>query len=66
MENFRLSRTTYQLIKRAVEALERISRELERYNDRHERTAEKVQTGRVPTNHDRQSNTRRLQDREPV
>ena len=40
MENFRLSRTTYQLIKRAVEALKRIGRELERYNDRHERKAE--------------------------
>ena len=37
MENLRLSRTTYQLIERAVEALERIGRELERYNDRHER-----------------------------
>ena len=40
MEKLRLSRTTYQLIERAVEALERIGRELERYNDRHERTAE--------------------------
>jgi hypothetical protein len=40
MENFRLSRATYQLIERAVEALERIGRELERYNDRHERTGE--------------------------
>jgi hypothetical protein len=39
MENVRLSRATYQLIERAVEALERIGRELERYNDRHERTA---------------------------
>ena len=39
MEKLRLSRTTYQLIERAVEALERIGRELERYNDRHERTA---------------------------
>ena len=37
MENFRLSRTTYRLIERAVEALEHIGRELERYNDRHER-----------------------------
>jgi len=37
MENLHLSRTTYQLIKRTVEALERIGRELERYNDRHER-----------------------------
>lgn len=40
METLRLSRTTYQLIERVVEALEYISRELERYNDRHERTAE--------------------------
>jgi len=40
MDSLRLSRTTYQLIERAVEALERIGRELERYNDRHERTAE--------------------------
>ena len=39
MENIQFSRTTYRLIERAVEALERISRELERYNDRHERTA---------------------------
>ena len=39
MEKLRLSRTTYQLIERAVEALERIGRELERYNDRHERSA---------------------------
>ena len=38
MENLRLSRTTYQLIERAVEALERIGQELERYNDRQERT----------------------------
>lgn len=40
MENLHISRTTYQLIERAVEALECIGRELERYNDRHERTAE--------------------------
>jgi len=39
MKNVRLSRTTFQLIERAVEALERIGRELERYNDRYERTA---------------------------
>ncbi|WP_435120136.1 hypothetical protein [Halolamina sp. C58] len=39
MENLRLSRTTYQHIERAVEALERIGRELKRYNDRQERTA---------------------------
>jgi hypothetical protein len=48
MENFRLSRTTYQLIKRAVEALERIAREFERYNDRHERTAEEGTDGSSP------------------
>jgi hypothetical protein len=41
MEKFRLSRATYQLIERAVTALECIGRELERYNDRHERTAGK-------------------------
>ena len=40
MENLRLSRTTYQLIERAVEALEQIDRELKRYNDRHEREQE--------------------------
>lgn len=39
MDSLRLSRTTYQLIERAAEALERIGRELERYNDRQERTA---------------------------
>ncbi|MDB9234621.1 hypothetical protein PN419_14745 [Halorubrum ezzemoulense] len=38
MENIRLSRATYQLIERAVTGLERIGRELKRYNDRHERT----------------------------
>ncbi|QKY18479.1 MULTISPECIES: hypothetical protein [Halobacteriales] len=42
MDALRLSRTTYQLIERAVEALERIGRELERYNDRHERIAEEA------------------------
>ncbi|ELY79720.1 hypothetical protein C487_06218 [Natrinema pallidum DSM 3751] len=41
MENIRLSRATYQLIERAIIALECIGRELERYNDRHERTAGK-------------------------
>jgi hypothetical protein len=41
MENIRLSWGMYQLIERAVTALERIGRELERYNDRHERTAGK-------------------------
>lgn len=40
MERLRLSRTTYQLIERAVEALEQIGRELERYSDRHERDDE--------------------------
>lgn len=40
METLRLSRTTYQLIERAVEALEQIGRELKRYNDRHEREQE--------------------------
>jgi hypothetical protein len=48
MENLRLSRTTYQLIERAVEALERIGRELERYNDRHERTAGEDTDGMSP------------------
>ena len=38
MENIRLSRATYQLIERTATALERIGREFERYNDRHERT----------------------------
>ncbi|GAA0213041.1 MULTISPECIES: hypothetical protein [Halobacteriales] len=41
MEKFRLSRATYQLIERAVTALECIGRELKRYNDRHERIAGK-------------------------
>ncbi|WP_201289642.1 hypothetical protein [Halobaculum saliterrae] len=41
MENIRLSRDTYQPIERAITALECIGRELERYNDRHERTARK-------------------------
>ncbi|MBX0325051.1 hypothetical protein EGH21_18645 [Halomicroarcula sp. F13] len=40
METLRLSRSAFQLIGRPVEALERIGRELKRYNDRHERTAE--------------------------
>ncbi|WP_199708852.1 hypothetical protein [Haloferax sp. Atlit-10N] len=42
MDALRLSRSTYQLIERAVEALERIGRELERYNDRHERIVEEA------------------------
>jgi len=41
MNALRLSRATYQLMERAVEALECIGRELKRYNDRHERTAER-------------------------
>ncbi|MDT3437459.1 hypothetical protein SAMN04488065_2731 [Haloplanus vescus] len=42
MDALRLSRSTYQLIERAVEALECIGRELERYNDRHERDNERT------------------------
>ena len=42
METLRLSRSAFQLIGRPVEALERIGRELERYNDRHERIAEEA------------------------
>jgi len=38
METLRLSRATHQLIERGVEALEKIGRELERYNDRQEQT----------------------------
>ncbi|WP_256476704.1 hypothetical protein [Haloplanus pelagicus] len=37
METLRLARATHQLLER-VEALEKIGRELERYNDRQERT----------------------------
>ncbi|ADE01843.1 hypothetical protein [Haloferax volcanii] len=37
METLRLSRATYQLIERAIEAREHIGHELERYNDRRER-----------------------------
>ena len=37
MENLRLSRATYQLIERTIEALEHIGQELERYNDKQER-----------------------------
>ena len=37
METLRLSRATYQLIERAIGALEHIGHELERYNDRQER-----------------------------
>lgn len=42
MDSLRLSRTTNQLLERAVEALECIGRELKRHNDRHERVAEEV------------------------
>lgn len=49
MDSLRLSRTTSQLIERAVEALECIGRELERYNDRHEQAA---MEGTAKTNHD--------------
>lgn len=37
METLRLSRSTYQFIECAIEALEHIGHELERYNDRQER-----------------------------
>ena len=33
----RLSRATYELAERGIEALEQIARELKRYNDLHER-----------------------------
>ena len=48
MEKLRLSRIIYRLIERTVEALERVGRELERYNDRHERTAEEGTDGSSP------------------
>ncbi|GAB7011456.1 hypothetical protein [Halorubrum trueperi] len=38
METLRLARATHQLLERGVEALKKIGRELERYNDRQERT----------------------------
>jgi len=38
MESLRLSRATHRLIERGIEALEKIGRELERYNDRQKRT----------------------------
>ena len=38
METLRLARATHQLLERSVGALENIGRELERYNDRQERT----------------------------
>ena len=37
METLRFSRATYQLIERAIEALEHIGHELERYNDQQNR-----------------------------
>ena len=37
MDTLRFNRATYRLLERGVEALEVIGRELERYNDRHER-----------------------------
>ena len=37
----RLSRATYQLAERGIEALERIARELERYNDLQEHAHER-------------------------
>ncbi len=36
METLRLARATHRLIQCGVEALEKIGRELERYNDRQE------------------------------
>jgi len=38
METLRLARATHRLLERSVEALENIRCELERYNDRQERT----------------------------
>ncbi|WP_280178011.1 MULTISPECIES: hypothetical protein [Halobacteriales] len=38
METIRLLRATHQLLERGVEALEKIGRELERYNDWQEQT----------------------------
>ena len=38
MESLRLSRATHQLLKCGIEVLEKIGHELERYNDRQERT----------------------------
>ena len=37
METLRLSRATYQFVERGVDALEKVGRELDRYNDRQER-----------------------------
>jgi|GEM_PF-2312702 hypothetical protein len=42
MKNIRLSLAAYQLIERAVGALERIGRELKRYNDREAQVSEET------------------------
>ena len=42
METLRLSRATHQLVEHGVEALEKLGRELERYNDRQERKREQT------------------------
>ena len=42
MESLRLSRATHQLVERGVEALEKLGRELERYDDRQERKREQT------------------------
>jgi hypothetical protein len=42
MESLRLSRATHQFLKRGVEALEKLGREPERYNDRQERKREQT------------------------
>ena len=42
----RLSRATYQLAERGIEALERIARELERYNDLQEQAQERGEEDR--------------------
>ena len=51
MESPRLSRATHQLVERCVEALEKLGRELERYNDRQERKREQTtdEQRRTPT-----------------
>ena len=38
METLRLSRASHRFLKRGVKTLEKIGHELERYNDREERT----------------------------
>ena len=42
MESLRLSRATHQFVERGVKALEKLGRELERYNDRQERKREQT------------------------